>query len=50
MVQAMRSGSLDRLEVPPQPLDVLMQQMVAVCAAEPWEEDALYRMVTRAYP
>ena len=50
MVQAMRSGSLDRLEIPPKPLDVLMQQMVAICAAEPWEEDALYALVTRAYP
>ena len=27
-----------------------MQQMVAMCAAEPWEEDTLYRIVTRAYP
>ncbi len=50
LVQAMRTGSLDRLEIPPQPLDVLMQQIVAICAAEPWEEDALYTMVTRAYP
>lgn len=50
LVQAMRSGSLDRLEIPPKPLDILMQQIVAICAAEPWEEDALYRLVTRAYP
>lgn len=50
LVQAMRSGSLDRLEIPPQPRDILMQQMVAACAAEPWEEDALYSLVTRAYP
>ena len=50
LVQAMRSGSLDRLEIPPQPLDVLMQQIVAMCGAEPWEEDTLYRLVTRAYP
>ncbi len=50
LVQAMRTGSSDRLEIPPQPLDILMQQMVATCAAEPWEEDALYALVTRAYP
>ena len=50
LVQAMRSGSLDRLEIPPKPLDILMQQIVASCGAEPWEEDALYAMVTRAYP
>jgi len=50
LVQAMRSGELDRLEVPPKPLDVLMQQIVAACGAEPWEEDALYHLVRRAYP
>ena len=50
LVQAMRLGSLDKLEIPPQPLDVLMQQMVAMCGAEPWKEDALYALVTRAYP
>jgi ATP-dependent Lhr-like helicase len=50
LIQAMRNGSLDKLEIPPQPRDVLMQQMVAMCGAEPWEEDALYALVTRAYP
>jgi ATP-dependent Lhr-like helicase len=50
LIRAMRSGQLDRLEIPPQPLDVLMQQMVAMCGAEPWEEDAMYRAITRAYP
>jgi ATP-dependent Lhr-like helicase len=50
LIRAMRSGKLDQLEIPLQPLDVLMQQMVAMCGAEPWEEDAMYRVVTRAYP
>ena len=50
LVRAMRSGSLDKLEIPPQPRDVLMQQMVAMCGAEPWEEDAMFALVTRAYP
>ena len=50
LIQAMRSGSLDKLEIPPQPRDVLMQQMVAMCGAEPWEEDAMFALVTRAYP
>ena len=27
-----------------------MQQIVAACAAEPWEEDALYRVLCRAHP
>ncbi len=46
----MRAGVLDRLEIPPEPLDVLMQQIVACCAAEPWREDDLYALATRAYP
>ncbi len=50
LIQAMRAGALDQLELPPEPLDVLMQQIVAVCAAEPWQEDDLYALVTRAHP
>jgi ATP-dependent helicase Lhr and Lhr-like helicase len=50
LVRKMRAGELDLLEVPPQPIDVLMQQIVAMVGAEPWEEDALYNVVRRAYP
>ena len=50
LVRAMRSGELDRLEIPEKPLDVLMQQIVAACAAEPWEEDALFEVMRRAHP
>ena len=50
LVQAMRAGVLDKLEIPAEPLDVLMQQIVACCSAEPWEEDALYALVRRAHP
>src|SRR5271163_1340264 len=50
LVRAMRSGELDRLEMPDKPLDVLMQQIVAACAAEPWEEDALFEVMRRARP
>jgi ATP-dependent Lhr-like helicase len=50
LVRAMRSGDLDRLEIPDKPLDVLMQQIVAACAAEPWEEEALFEVVRRAHP
>src|SRR5262249_30166755 len=32
------------------PLDVLAQQVVAEVAAREWSEDALYALVTRAYP
>jgi ATP-dependent Lhr-like helicase len=47
---AMQCGELDRLEIPDKPLDVLMQQIVAACAAEPWHEDALFGVLRRAYP
>jgi ATP-dependent Lhr-like helicase len=50
IVCGLRAGALDQLEIPPQPLDVLMQQMVAACAAEPWQEDDLFALVTGAHP
>jgi ATP-dependent Lhr-like helicase len=50
IVRGLRAGALDQLEIPSQPLDVLMQQMVAACAAEPWQEDDLFALVTGAYP
>ncbi len=50
LVRAMRAGVLDRLQIPPCPIDVLMQQIVAACAAEPWEEEALYEVLRRAHP
>jgi ATP-dependent helicase Lhr and Lhr-like helicase len=50
LIRAMRAGVLDRLEIPHCPIDVLMQQIVAACAAEPWEEDALFDVLRRAHP
>ncbi|HEX6773719.1 MAG TPA: DEAD/DEAH box helicase, partial [Acidobacteriaceae bacterium] len=50
LVRAISAGALDQLEIPPQPLDVLMQQIVAACASEPWQEDELFALVTRAHP
>jgi ATP-dependent Lhr-like helicase len=50
LIRAMRAGVLDKLEIPHCPMDVLMQQIVAACAAEPWEEDALYEVLRRAHP
>ncbi|HZZ40910.1 MAG TPA: DEAD/DEAH box helicase [Acidobacteriaceae bacterium] len=50
LVRAMRSGVLDRLEIPPQPFDVLLQQIVAACSAEPWEERVLWEVLRRAHP
>ena len=50
LVRAIRGGELDRLEIPVNPLDILAQQIVAACAAEDWQEDALYELVRRAWP
>ena len=50
LFRAVRTGNLDRLSIPPWPLDVLAQQMVAACACEEWEEEALYDLCRRAYP
>ena len=49
LVHKMRSGELDRLEIPPQPIDVLMQQMVAACGAESWDKSSLFEVFRRAY-
>ena len=50
LVRAIRHGELDHIEIPAAPLDVLAQQIVAMCAAEDWEEDELFALVRRAYP
>ena len=50
VLRGVRAGHLDRLNPSRAPLDILAQQMVAACAAEPWEETALYDLVRRAAP
>lgn len=50
LTRAVRRGILDTLKIPPWPLDVLAQQMVAACASEEWSEDALFDMCRGAYP
>ncbi|HEX6044463.1 MAG TPA: DEAD/DEAH box helicase [Pyrinomonadaceae bacterium] len=50
IVDSVRRGELDRLEIPERPLDILAQQIVAAVAAEEWTEDDLFAMVRRAYP
>ncbi len=48
--RALRRGNLDTFVIPSWPLDVMAQQMVAACAAEDWDEDALFELCRRAYP
>ena len=49
-VLAIRSGDLDRIQIPEKPLDILAQQIVAMCSCEDWDEAALFDCVRRAYP
>ena len=48
--RALLHGNLDTFEIPPWPLDVMAQQMVAACSSEDWEEEALFELCRRAYP
>ena len=50
LVLAIRRGELDRLMIPEAPLDILAQQIVAICAADDWGEDDLFALIRRAYP
>src|SRR5712671_1943874 len=50
LLDAVRSGELDRTPMPRRSLDVLAQQIVASCAPETWEEARLYEMIRRAWP
>jgi len=50
LVRSIRSGQLDRLEIPTAPLDILAQQIVAECAARDWHEEELYTLIRSTYP
>jgi ATP-dependent Lhr-like helicase len=49
LLSAARAGELDALTIPPGPLDVLAQQIVAEVGAREYGEDELYRLVRRAW-
>ncbi len=50
LLRGVRAGRLDRVRPPVAPLDILAQQIVAACSAEPWKEDDLYALVCRSAP
>lgn len=50
LLRGVRAGRLDAIHPPEAPLDILAQQIVAACGAEPWGEDALFELVRRAAP
>ena len=47
-VERMRSGAIESLRVPTNPLDVLAQQVVAATAVDAWDVDELYDLVRRS--
>lgn len=50
LLDAVRRGELDTLRIPPAPLDVLAQQIVAEVSSREWQEDALLALLRRAMP
>ena len=49
-VERMRSGAIESLAIPTNPLDVLAQQVVAATALDAWGVDELFALVRRSAP
>ncbi|MCB1758027.1 MAG: hypothetical protein KDJ38_21090, partial [Gammaproteobacteria bacterium] len=49
-VSCVRRGDLDRTPQPPEPLDILAQQIVAACVTEDWQLDELFDVLRRSWP
>ncbi|HEY0584375.1 MAG TPA: DEAD/DEAH box helicase, partial [Chloroflexota bacterium] len=49
VVKRMLDASIESTRVPRNPLDVLAQQIVAMCTQRPWSVDELYATCRRAY-
>lgn len=50
VTERMRSGAIEALRVPANPLDVLAQQLVAMAAMDTWDVEELLAVVRRAAP
>ena len=50
LIRGVQRRNLDTIAIPPWPLDVLAQQIVAECAAGEQDEDELFEIARRAYP
>jgi ATP-dependent Lhr-like helicase len=50
VAQRMRAGAIEETQIPRNPLDVLAQQIVAICAEEEIEVAELHSVVRGAYP
>ena len=50
LVGAANAGELDKIIMPQHPLDVLSQQIVAEVSGDEWHCDALFEVLTKAWP
>ena len=50
LLDSVRRDELDALRIPPQPLDVLAQQIAAEVATQEWKDEALRAALCRAWP
>ncbi|MFE1556659.1 ATP-dependent helicase [Streptomyces sp. NPDC058734] len=50
VTERMRTGAIESLRIPSNPLDVLAQQVVAMTAMDSWQLDELLALVRRAAP
>lgn len=50
LVKAIENKELDQLIIPHEPLDILTQQIIAMCATEEWHEEKLFFLVKKAFP
>jgi ATP-dependent Lhr-like helicase len=50
LLDCVRRNELDALRIPPAPLDVLAQQIVAEVACREWREDELFALLRQASP
>ncbi|WP_321478215.1 DEAD/DEAH box helicase [uncultured Paludibaculum sp.] len=50
LVHAIRSDDLETVAIPENALDILAQQIIAECAAQPWSLDDLFALIRTAYP
>jgi ATP-dependent Lhr-like helicase len=48
VVERMKAAAIEETRIPRHPLDVLAQQLVAICAFDRWTVSDLHRLVTRA--
>ncbi|MEP6994788.1 MAG: DEAD/DEAH box helicase, partial [Acidobacteriota bacterium] len=50
LLRCIRGEILDRTPIPPRPLDILAQQVVAACVSEDWDVRTLLTVLRRAWP